>query len=199
MPPSPWLDICFNSSHCQHCTTQQVSSSKDSMRHLISISLPLEHIPWFITYQNWKGKTCSTNRAHTDPLGYHSIMYSGTPGIDNLELPQQLEAGEIRCLPRPSIWCGRVRRRSSRPGHQDSRSRFKIKFIYAASSAVAGEHLGDKCLLARGGASKNVSNRGSGLILFNLCSQQMGRAGSHLYVAILVSDVLDGCYGPHPL
>ena len=72
--------------------------------------------------------------------------------------------------------------------------RFKIKFIYAASSAVAGEHLGDKCLLARGGASKNVSNRGSGLILFNLCSQQMGRAGSHLYVAILVSDVLDGRY-----
>lgn len=121
-------------------------------------------------------------------------MYSGTPGIDNLELPQQLEAGEIRCLPRPSIWCGRVRRRSSRPGHQDSRSRFKIKFIYAASSAVAGEHLGDKCLLARGGASKNVSNRGSGLILFNLCSQQMGRAGSHLYVTILVSDVLDGRY-----
>ena len=73
-------------------------------------------------------------------------------------------------------------------------TRFKIKFIYAASSAVAGEHLGDKCLLARGGASKNVSNRGSGLILFNLCSQQMGRAGSHLYVAILVSDVLDGRY-----
>ena len=76
--------------------------------------------------------------------------------------------------------------------------RFKVKIqdqVYICSpSAVAGEHLGDKCLLARGGTSKNVSNRGSGLILFNLCSQQMGRAGSHLYVTILVSDVLDGRY-----